>query len=186
MSSAPIPALIDTIDSFYEFVLANVHVLNPARVFGGIVEARDWPPKSLVPAAPYLAILRDTPTRTKPQSFYAPLMTDIVEWRWALMGDNIPQNAQAANRGDKYRLNVQIMQELLSAHNPGYAMKSQWGVTNDVNNNAIKVSTPYNPPEPFWWSIPEFTRKQDRQSGMVYTAATVQVSSYAPVSGNLG
>ena len=185
MGAAPIPTLVDTIDSFYQWVKANVLAQNPQRQFGGIVEARDWPPKNILPATPYLATLRDIPTRTK-QSFYQPLVSELVEWRWALVGDNIPANAQAANRGDKYRINVLVMQELLSAHNPGYCPKSQYTVTNDVNNEPVLVATPYSPQDSLWWTIPEFTRKVDRQTGMIYTAGQVQVTSYAPVSKNLG
>jgi hypothetical protein len=186
MSAAPIPALIDTLDSFYQWILNNVSAINSSRKFGGIVDAKDWPPKVIKLEVPYLAILRDSPIRTKPQSFYAPLMGDLVEWRWTVEGDNIPANAQASNRGDKYRTNMQIMQELLSAHNPGYAPKQQWNVAADSNNNPVRVGVSYNPPEYFWWTIPSFVRKQDRQSGMLWTVGQVEISCFAPVSLNLG
>lgn len=184
MSNPPIPTFGDAIDTFYQWVLAAVQAVMPSQGFGGIVEARDWPPKTMAPAVPYLATLRDIPTKSPHQSFYAPMISDILEWRWALIGDNIPPNAQAANRGDKYRQNVALMGLLLSAHNPGYAPMQQWSVAPDANNNPVKVGTPYDPPEYLWWTIPEFTRKVDRQTGMVYTAGQVQVTAYAPVAAN--
>lgn len=186
MTTAPTPALVDAVDSFYELIKANVQSLNPARQFRGMVDAKDWPPKEITPEAPYLIVLRDLPTRTKHQSFYAPLLSETVEWRWVVQGPNIAADAQESNRGQKYRINVLMMQEMLSAHNPGYSLKKQFSVTNDVNNNPILVATPYNPPEPFWWTIPSFVRKQDRDSGMLYTAGQVDVSNFAPVSMNLG
>jgi hypothetical protein len=186
MAAAPIPALIDSTDSMYQWILANVAQINPLRKFGGIIDARDWPPKSIILNVPYLAILSDLPTKSPHQSFYAPLVSETVEWRWVIQGDNIPQNAQAANRGDKYRQNVQIMQELLSAHNPGYAPKSQWTVASGLDNEPVYSSVAYNPPEFFWWSLPAFSRKIDRQSGMIYNAARVEISNFAPISSNLG
>jgi hypothetical protein len=187
MSAIPtVQYLADAIDTFYAFVRANVLALNSKRVFGGIVQARDWPPKNIVDQSVYLCQMMDAPTRTRHQSFYAPLMTYTLEWRWAIIGTNVPANAQAANRGDKYRINMAIEKELLSAHNPGYTLKNQYSVGSDVDNDAIQVVVPYNPPEPLWWGIPGFSPKQDRTSGMLYTAGRVEVSSYAPISGNLG
>jgi len=185
MSTPATPLLIDTIDSFYQFVKNNVLQINPQREFGGIVDARDWPPKNIVDQGIYLAHTLDAPVRTK-QSFYDPLIAFTLDWRWAIKGENIPQNAQAANRGDKYRLNIQIIQELLSAHNPGYAPKNQYSITNDANNDPVLVATPYDPPDSLWWDIPAFTPKIDRMSGMIYTTGRVTVSSYGPISANLG
>ena len=185
MSAAPIPALIDAVDSYYQWIKSQVLLINPNRKFGGIVEARDWPPKEIDDSALYLTILKDVPTRSPHQSFYAPLVSDVVAWRWAVQGNNIPQASQQANRGDRYRKNVQIIQEILSASNPGYCAKNQYSVQADVNNNPVLVATPYsNPPDYLWWTIPEITRKQDRVSSMVWTDAQVQVSSYAPIAQN--
>ena len=185
MSSGPTPALIDTIDSYYQWIKSQILLITPTRKFGGITEARDWPPKAIEDSALYLVVLKDSPTRSPHQSFYQPLMSDLVAWRWAVQGDNIPLNAQAANRGDRYRKNVQIIQELLSASNPGYCPKNQYSVRADANNIPQLVSTPYtNPPDYLWWTIPEITRKLDRNSSMIWTDAQVQVSSYAPIAAN--
>ena len=182
MSQPFVPALIDTVDSYYQFVKNNVQAANPARVFGGIAQARDWPQKGAVLNAPYLLLTQDAPTRSAHQSFYQVLLTYSLVWVWMIQGDDLSQGSESANRGDKYRQNMQMVWEILAAHNPGYCQKYQYSLVADANNLPLLVATPYTDPDFLWWQIPSFSDKQDKTSGILYCQGKVEVSSYSPIT----
>ena len=181
MTTPATPQLVDTIDSFYEYVKGRVQAYNPARQFGGIVQARDWPMKEATIAAPYLLIESDSPVPyMKAVSEYQPNMLFKVSWVWMIQGDNIPANAQAANRGNKYRINMQMVQEMLVGLYPGFCLQQQYSITDDGTGHPLQVAVPYNPVQYVRWAKPRFVDKIDNQSGILFNSGAMSVSGFAP------
>ena len=180
-SVVTVPLLQDAIDSFYYWVLGRVQTINPARDFGGIVQARDWPMKEANLNTPYLLITAETPVPfMKSVSQYQPNMNYKLSWAWMIQGDNIPFNAQAANRGNKYKINMQMIQEMLAGHYPGFCSKAQYTVADDGSGNAVQVITPYDPAEQIRWSMPRFIDRIDKQTGILFCSGVVDVAGFAP------
>lgn len=180
-SVVTVPQLIDCIDAFYYWVRGRVTAANPSRVFGGIVQARDWPMKEAVLEAPYLLLSSDTPVPfIKSVSQTQPSMLFRVQWAWMVQGDNIPANAQATNRGNKYRLNMQIVQEMLAGHFPGFCEKLQYYPQDNGHGVAQLVSISYSPAEQIRWTQPRFVDKIDRSTGILFCSGMVSISGFAP------
>jgi hypothetical protein len=175
------PQLVDTLDSYYQYVKNRVLQVNPDRVFGGIAQARDWPMKEALLDTPYLLDLSDTAVPFgKSVSNYQPSILYRVQWAWLVQGDNIQQNTQAANRGDKYRINMKMKQEIITGHYPGFCEKMQYFVTDDGSGNPVLSFMEYNPPEFIRFSQPRFSDKQDQNSGILFCSGAVSVSAFAP------
>lgn len=182
MSTAPpIPLLVDACDSYYYYVKGQVQTINPARVFGGIVQARDWPLKEAKLEVPYLLLQKEEPKPFgRSASWFRPLENIAVRWAWMIQGDNIQNNAQSTNRGNKYRINMQMVQEILAGNNPGFCQKYQYSVVDDGTGNAEKVLTAYVPAEFVRWSIPRFADTVDSVSGILSCTGIVGLHDFAP------
>lgn len=176
-----VPQLVDTLDSYYYYVKNRVLQVNPSRNFGGIVQARDWPMKEAKLDTPYLLDSMDSLVPFgKSVSQYQPNVNYRVQWVWMIQGDNIPQNAQAANRGNKYRVNMQMKQEVIVGCFPGFCEKLQYSVQDDGTGQAEQAFMEYNPPEFIRFSQPRFVDKIDRTSGILFCSGAVGVSAFAP------
>ena len=176
-----VPQSVDTIESFYYWVRSRVLTINSARVFGGIVQARDWPLKVATLEAPYLLIQSDTSVpfaKSVSQQQSNSLLR--VQWAWMIQGDNIQANAQSTNRGNKYRINMQMIDEMRNGHFPGQCEKLQYTLTDDGTGNPLQVVTEYNPPEYVRWTQPRFSDKIDRTSGILFCSGAVSVVAFAP------
>jgi hypothetical protein len=192
-----IPLLRDAIDTFYKYVLqraiAKMNILAPniscsqngdtiPFQFGGICQARDWPMQQAILNAPYLLLQTESPIpygRTA-VSQYRPQMRMGVMWAWMVQGDNVAANSQSANRGNKYGINIAIMQAMQHSHYPGFTEKLQWGIVDNGSGQPINTSVHYNPPDMVRWSMPRFVDKIDRTSGLLYCSGSVSLISFAP------
>ena len=168
---------IDTIDSHYQYVKQRILALNQNRVFGGIVEARDWPYKEASDQAFYLAIDRAAPSRNV-ASWHSPLYTFEIQWVWIILGTDLSPTVQAANRGDRYRISFAMQEEILQGLWPGFCEKQKWAAgSGDV---ASVSGTPYVPSEKVWWRRPTFSEKIDRNTGILFGYGAIQLSAFAP------
>lgn len=176
----PGSTLIDEIDSHYEAVKARVLAVNSSRVFGGVVDARDWPFQQAQEGVFYLATDKGEPARSV-NSWHSPLYIYTVNWVWLLIGTDIAQNAQQSNRGDRYRTHFQMQQEMLNGCWSGFCEKQKWGVTGSKpDGSAIVTGTPYVPSEKVWWGKPILSEKKDRTTGILFGYAGLRLSAFAP------
>jgi hypothetical protein len=175
--------LIDILDSYFLFTQSQMAAINAqvyingaavAQPFGSILQARDWPLTEANEGALYLLILSANPVGG---SVNQTIYEFICQWTWLLIGTNLTYGQVGANRGDRYRTNLQIMSNLRQAHYPGFCQKKTITGVNQ-NTQAITqvpatstvpyVSSPYNTVESIWWTRLRFPFKQDQQSGVVY------------------
>ena len=178
-STSPPNTNIDALDSHWAYVTARIAVLNPARLFGQVVEAANWPFHQAVDSAFYMSIgNRGKPSATV-NSWQGPLYTYSVRWCWQIQGANLTQAEQAANRGSRYRVDLPMQTELLNGLFPGFCQKQMYSVAQGPSGSQF-VATPYGIYESVWWSKPDFGQKVDANTGILFGFAAVAVSSFAP------
>lgn len=176
--------MISALDSYFHHVKTQMAIVAPLQRFGGAIMARDWPLDPPIPGALYLLYLTSVPTPlgTQAQNHFE----YFCQWVWILIGTDIQATQQAANRGDRYRGNLQIAENLRQANYPGYTQKLQ--VTNvDQQTGAVTYAPvtslyPASDLEMITWTKPRFMPKQDEKSGLIYGAAAVQVSAFDDVN----
>ena len=185
--------LLDVLDSYFLFVQSQLTKLgatvtvNGSQIpqpLGTVVQANDWPLTPLQEGAPSLLVLNVSPRGGTPNQI---LYEFVCQWIWILIGTNISATQVGANRGDRYRNNMQIMQNLRQANHPGFCQKQSITAV-DGNTGAITqtpassvvpyASIPTNSMESIWWTRLRFPMRQDKDSGVVYGVATVSVFGY--------
>lgn len=181
-STSPSCSMVDWADSHYQYVKQRVLAINPNRVFSGIVQSRSWPIEQAVPESFYLLLGNNSPLRGE-NSWSAPGYSEKVQWAWQIIGTDIPANALMQNRGDRYRTNFTMVQELLQGMAFGFCEKLQYSVS-DVNGSPVLVVTSYVPKESIWWKKPVFTDRFDRTSGILFGYAASEVTGYSPTIPN--
>lgn len=178
-----IPAAIGQIiggpESHYRWVKGRILAQNPGRTVDGIVDALDWPAKQLLPNTFYM-ILGDISTRAGFGTPTAEGMANVVQWAWMVPGDDLGANQRGRNRGDRFRINQQMIAELMNGLFPNFCPKQMW--TGYENAGVFTyVGKAIDPPETIWWSLPKFSRaKRDNEekSGIIYTLATVGLNQW--------
>jgi hypothetical protein len=179
-------------DSYFQYVVAQMAAVGAQvsisgalvnQPFGGIVNARDWPLTPVVEGALYLLILNVMPTGEGTQSQIE--YEYFCQWMWLLIGTDIAANQQAESRGDRYRQNMQIMENLRQANYPSFCQKFDYSA--DVNGNVTSVASasvyPVSSPEMVKWEPLRFMPKGDNQkSGLVFGAAAVELRAYSDVN----
>lgn len=185
--------MIETLDTFVMFVKAQLvavsatvtinGVTGPQRV-GEVLEARDWPLTAPAQGAIYLLFQAANPLNqvgTQAQNLYE----YHCQWVWLLTGQDLQANQQGANRGDRYRTNLQIMANLRNAHYPGYCPKKSYTADSQGNLTVVPVQSTYpkSNVETIVWTKPKFMpRATNDKSGTLYNAAAVSVISYEDVN----
>jgi len=178
-SVSPTSSMVDWTDSFYNYVKERVLAVNESRVFSGIVEASDWPSSEVVLESFYLVRQSISPNRPDSpggNSWSSPLYGEPVQWSWPIMGDDIQPTNIAANRGDRYRKNFAMMQEILQGMFPGFCEKKQFSI--DVTGELL--STSYDPKEYIWFTKPVFATKIDKSTGFLFGTASTTITGFAP------
>ena len=171
--------MLDAIDSYFEYVAGRMATINPARKMVGVQDAMDWPPKSTESIAMesfYLLTLGQRPLIGK--SFWSstiPVLEHTLQWTWLIAGSDLVPGKIGRNRGDRYRTNMTMREELLKATYPWFAQKQNWSVVGNTPSGVALKGTPVVPSEYVWWTPPAFLNRIDRGSGVVYGAATVKL-----------
>ena len=168
--------MLTAIDTFFEFFSKNMQTVNSNRKVVGVMDAMDWPPKQVVMEAFYLLVLGQKPIIGK--SFWSPAVTTLahtLQWTWMIQGADLAQGKIGRNRGDRYRTNMQMREEVLKAAYPWYCPKQKWSVQGNTPSGVALVGQLTNPLECIWWQTPTFLNRIDRETGLVYGTATMQV-----------
>ena len=173
----------DILDSFFSYIADQAALQNPTnpQVFGGVVEARDWPQTQPIPGALYLLVLgQRNMGGTEDQNYYE----ITCQWTWFTQGVDIQQDQVAENRAGRYRYGMQIVNTLRNAHYPGFCAKSTTTVDSEGNLTVVPFTSPSE--DGGWqmirWTRPNFMPRQDDKSGILYQSATVRVYGYDSVS----
>jgi hypothetical protein len=170
--------MLAAIDSYFEYMAAGIKQVNPARQVVGISDAMDWPPKNVIMNAFYLLILGERGITGK--SFWSsaiPVIVHTLQWTWIIQGSDLTKGTIGRSRGDRYRTNITMREELLKAtFQAWFTEKLDWSVVGNTPAGLALESNPKTPAEYFWWTSLTFLNRLDRDSGVVYGAATVQVT----------
>ena len=170
--------MLAAIDSYFEFIQQGILLTNPDRKVVGIVDAMDWPPKNIQTEAFYLMVMGARGINGK--SFWSsaiPVIVHTLQWTWVIQGSDLTQGKIGRSRGDRYRTNIKMREELLKAtQRAWFSEKLDWSVQGNTPSGVALVSAPKSPTEYFWWTPLQFLERQDRESGTIFGAATVQVT----------
>lgn len=187
-------SFISPIDTYYTFVTQQMATLKATafingslvpQPFGGITNARDWPKTPVLEGALYLLVL----PAVQPYDIAMASQTQVgykyfCQWVWLLYGTDIQANQITQNRGDRYRAEMSIQENLTNANYPGYARKKDFSADNNGNVTAVLSSSvvPTNPLEMVTWTKLRFMPRPDEASGVVYGAASVEILGYHDIS----
>jgi hypothetical protein len=168
----------DGLDTYFEYVSTRMTtIVNPNRQVIGIMDAMDWPPKNVVPNAFYLLVLGQRPITGK--SFWSATITTVVhtvQWTWLIIGSDLTQGKVGRSRGDRYRTNMQMRDELTHATYPHFTAKNSYSVLGGTPSGLAVEATPVSPVEDIWWTGLTFLNRIDRDSGVIYGAASTQIT----------
>ena len=169
--------MLHAVDSYFEYISNRMAtVVNPNRKVVALMDALDWPPKTVLMEAFYLLTLGEKPIIGK--SFWSAETTTVVhtlQWTWLIQGTDLTQGKIGRNRGDRYRTNMTMRQELIQASYPWFCQKQKWSVQGDTPSGIALQGTPVDPAEFVWWQKSTFMNRVDRESGLVYGTATLQL-----------
>jgi hypothetical protein len=151
--------------------------INPDRQVIGISDAMDWPQKGVVNNAFYLLVLGQRPITGK--SFWSaaiPVVVHELQWVWLIAGSDLTQGKVGRSRGDRYRTNLTMRGELLQANYAWWCEKQEWSVTGNTPNGLALTPTELSPIENVWWTPLTFLNRMDKDTGVAYGAASVQLT----------
>lgn len=173
-------ALTDILDSYYMQIKSAMATVDSSQVFGGSVDARDWPATPITTGALYLLFLQAAPsggTEAQRQFHF------YCQWNWIIIGTDIQAGQQAANRGDRRRVSLQIMANLRQASYPGFCQKKSYSANSQgiVSSSPVQSALPFSSVESITWSAPRMMPKLKEEPGIVYGAAAVDIYGYDDV-----
>lgn len=182
MSTVPaaIGQLIAAPESHFRWVKGRILTQNSKRTVDGIVDALDWPAKQLLPNTFYM-ILGDISTRAGFGTPTASGLSNVVQWAWMVPGDDLAANQRGRNRGDRFRINQQMMSEIVNGLFPYFCPKQIGQAFDNGNGGFNNVISDISPPETIWWSLPKFSRAKmdnEQKSGIIYTVATIGLNQF--------
>lgn len=165
------------IDSYYKYIKNNVLSLNPSRKCLGFMDAQDWPNEQIVLEALYLLIVGPgTPIGKQGYSPSSPILTYVLQWVWAIVGSDLQGNVKGRNRGERVRTDMAIREELRQAHIPGFTEKKFITEDLSVDPPVVKFNS-YSPPDYIRWTPVEYKKNSDKDSGVIYGSASVNLTS---------
>jgi hypothetical protein len=184
MPSVPAnPVINDVLDTFYFYIAANIAKLTPVTTvpitLQGMVNAADWPQIELVDGGLYLLYLTsvEMPEQsTKSQTYFE----HYLQWAWTFLGSDLASNQVGANRGDRGRNNLALVEMLRQAHFPGFCPKQFSRCDPDTG---VVTFTAYTPVEMISWGMPRLgTKMANAQSGVLYGTAPLEVYGFSTVN----
>lgn len=170
--------MIDAIDSYFQILEKGILQANPNRKVIGVMDAMDWPPKNVQLEAFYLLLLGARGVSNK--GFWSaanPTYVHSLQWTWIVAGSDLTQGKIGRSRGDRYRTNMIMRDELVVAtQSAWWAEKLKYSVVGNTPSGVALQSTELNPSEFIWWTPYTFLNRIDRESGLIYGAASVQIT----------
>lgn len=185
--------IISIIDSYYQFVSQQMVAINAQiNVNGaliqqpmcGYVQARDWPQTPQVEGGLYLLIL-STPLGGGLKSRAQEQVEVVCQWQWLLVGTDITAIQLAQNRGDRFRTNFQITENLRQANYPRFCRKQDYSVTPTGVLQSIPSTSvyPVSPIESVTWTPLRFMPHTDSQiSGLTFGVAALELYGFSDVN----
>lgn len=164
--------MIDAVDSYIRYVRLRMASINPERLIKGPMDAQEWPTKQVVNGALYLLTFSDSSGNGTPA---VPVYSHMLQWAWIVFGDPLCDDKRGRNRGNRYRVDFQIKDELRRATYPNFAPK----VHLTVDNAGTLTATPLDNQEAISWTEIDFGPKNpDKASGVIYGYATTYVTQF--------
>jgi len=168
--------MLNAVDSYFEYCLTRWQTINPARNVVAILDAMDWPAKQVELEQVYLLTLGQRPLGKQFWSGSVPVLAHTLQWTWMIAGTDLQSGKVGRSRGDRYRKNMTIKQELLQASWPWFTEKKSWSVQGNTPSGLSLVSSSLSPKEFMWWTELTFMNRIDRQSGLIYGTATLYLT----------
>lgn len=167
--------MIEAIDTFEEHFRSRVIALNPARVVAGVIDAMDWPPENVQLESFYLLSLGETPSQDA-QSSVMPVYVHTLQITWLIAGADLDTTNRGFNRGNRYRVHMQMKKEVLNGLYPYFADKAD--VSLNQSDGSMIVTPRTNPQEQIVWSKAVFGPSSPaKDSGVITGIATVYVAN---------
>lgn len=174
--------MVEAIDTYFLFVKSQMAKLDPTQRFGPIVASRDWPQTPPKDSTLYLLYLSSTPISpgTASVTFYQ----HMLQWVWLVMGDDIEPTERKQNRGDRYRVHLNMQNNLQDANYPGFCQKMAYTADRDGNLSSNGFTLPeYGGAETIFWTTPRFIPRFDAErSGLLYGVAAVEVDAWEDIT----
>ena len=169
----------DVLDSYYAYISDAYTTLNPSRILAGMVNAQDWPQVEIQEGALYLLYLTSVEVPemgSRSQAYFE----HYLQWSWVYLGTDIQAGQVGANRSDRFRSSMAIVEELRQVSFPGFCPKQQIAIDPVTGTPTF---TPYNPVEMLHWSTPRLgTKLANAQSGISYSTAPFEVYGWSSVN----
>lgn len=168
--------MINALDTLWNSVRTRWATINSSRKLMGIMDAQDFPPQVVEFDAVYMLVLADQPLGRQADSAAVPVFVHTVQFTWVNEGSDIgtEQNSDGRNRGDRYRVNRQMIHEMVQALYPRFAQAIQLPTGNQLANaSSFQIETLNLP---ILWTYPSFNSRADKGSGLIYQTCTVRVT----------
>lgn len=176
-------SLISPLDTYFHYVTQKMNAINSSQKFGGISNSADWPPQQVIDSALYLLFISSMPVNSQRDgSQYGLLYETFLQWIWLVKGTDLATTQVGANRADRYRTHLGIIENMRQSNYPGYTGLQHAAV--DVNTGAVTFTNDIprgDSSASLWWSRPKFPTKQDKSSGLIYGTCTVELYCYSVV-----
>lgn len=165
----------DAVDSHYAYVKSRIQTLNSARVFGGIVDALDWPPDEVKLDVFYLVLLpEEIPIGAQGQSAAIPILHPQVQWQWMIGGTDLTDTTKGRNKGDRYRTHSRMRNEILHGLFPGFTEKKR--ITSVNTTTGAVTFESFVPRETVRWTRVSLRRTIDKDSGFIYGVGAITLT----------
>jgi hypothetical protein len=141
-----------------------------------VMDAMDWPAKPVSFENFYLLTLGQRPLGKEFWSGTVPVLAHTLQWTWMISGTDLRTGKVGRSRGDRYRTNMTMREELLGASWPWFTEKLSWAVQGSSPSGLVLQSQSLNPREFMWWTELTFMNRIDRESGILYGTATLYLT----------
>jgi hypothetical protein len=110
-----------------------------------------------------------------------PVIVHELQWVWMIAGSDLTQGTVGRSRGDRYRSNMKMRDELLQANYAWWCEKQTWSVLGNTPSGLVLQGASLSPVENVWWTPLTFLNRLDKDSGVAYGAASVQLTDMSVV-----
>lgn len=175
-------AFADCIDTFYTYVSTRIKSYNSARGIFGVMDAADWPPKPVEFQSFYLIYQGFNKLNRETDSAAIEVVSHHVAWMWLILGTDLNTGLIGRNRGDRYRTNQQMLEELRYGLFPRFTQKKSFSVLPNTNPPQL-TSVPVTPngvgsTVSIIWQDPQVRTQFSKGNGAYQTVATMRITDF--------
>lgn len=183
--------MIEAVDSYYQHVVSRMATINPNRQILGYMDAQGWPPQPVRFESFYLLTLGSTDAGKGVSTPAVPSATYVLQWAWVILGTDLTTGKVGRNRADRFRIEMQMRDELRQANYPLFSEKKSWSITGNSASSIQLVSSSLSPQEYIRWSQLSFRvvgkraggvsvgagqAGSDQESGVMYGSASLSLT----------